>query len=323
MDEPTWLSDTLHCPMIPPTLLQFEQSEAVAAAGLAQGTLVEELLPWTGSEFLSDLLRLRSEIDETLHAADDGLTPEMRAKYPLGACKPIRDAGLARLLGCSAADETRPAFQAIRRFRSRGGLVKGIWGIQKGIYFQNAIQAGDLWVDLANDTVDRTRVPVEICRLADARFEEIESFGRFAEVTRVYWGLEAYPNHILPAVAAILPVLLVSPEGAMRLATPKTLLPRNIRLDYSLAEEFLRTGDWAVRCLPDPLLQRLDQLAHTGSGWFARAPAWCTRLALAAGPDHAAAVVAAERAERSRLDDTDYTRRFFEMIRAASQLVTN
>ena len=73
MDEPTWLSDTLHCPMIPPTLLQFEQSEAVAAAGLAQGTLVEELLPWTGSEFLSDLLRLRSEIDETLHAADDGL----------------------------------------------------------------------------------------------------------------------------------------------------------------------------------------------------------------------------------------------------------
>ena len=80
MDEPTWLSDTLHCPMIPPTLLQFEQSETVAAAGLAQGTLVEELLPWTGSEFLSDLLRLRSEIDETLHAADDGLTPEMRAK---------------------------------------------------------------------------------------------------------------------------------------------------------------------------------------------------------------------------------------------------
>ena len=194
MDEPTWLSDTLHCPMIPPTLLQFEQSEAVAAAGLAQGTLVEELLPWTGSEFLSDLLRLRSEIDETLHAADDGLTPEMRAKYPLGACKPIRDAGLARLLGCSAADETRPAFQAIRRFRSRGGLVKGIWGIQKGIYFQNAIQAGDLWVDLANDTVDRTRVPVEICRLADAQFEEIESFGRFAEVTRAYWGPRGLPK---------------------------------------------------------------------------------------------------------------------------------
>ena len=64
-------------------------------------------------------------------------------------------------------------------------------------------------------------------------------------------GGEAYPNHLFPEIAAVLPVILVSSTGRMRIPAPKTLLPRNIRLDYALAKEFLGSGDFASRTLAD------------------------------------------------------------------------
>ncbi len=116
---------------------------------------------------------------------------------------------------------------------------------------QAAAQIGHLWCDLSNDTVDPRRPAVEVCRLADARFEEIPSFELFARVAALYWGEEAYPNRLFPEIAAVLPVILVSSTGRMRIPAPKTLLPRNIRLDYALAEAFLGSGDFASRTLAD------------------------------------------------------------------------
>lgn len=304
--------------MGPGTLSQLEQSEAVAEAGLGQGQLVAALLPWTDAALLADLLRLRREADAALLAAGSGLGPRKRADYPLGACKPIRDFGLSRLLTCGGSDADRPALQAFSRFRQAGGVLKGIWGIQKGIYFQNAIQAGDLWVDLANDTVDLSRPPVEVCRLADARFEEVASFDRLAEVARLYWNAEAYPNHILPAVAAVLPLIFVWPDGAVRLAAPTTLLPRNIRLDYTLAEAFLIRGDRASRRLPEPVLRQLADLAATRSGWFATAGPWGI-FEPAATTDQTAAALAAERDLQRHLDEAAATRRFVEIVRTSSR----
>ena len=301
--------------MLPAPLAELEASEAVSPAGLGQNSLVAELLPWRAPAFLADLLDLRREIDATLRAAAPGPLP---ATYPAGACRPIRNQGLARLRSWPAADNSRPALQSLARFRDRGGIVKGIWGIQKGVYFQNAIQAGDLWVDLANDTVDLTRPPVEVCQLGEARFEEVESFERFAEVARIYWAAEAYPNHILPAVAAVLPVILVFADGRARLATPTTLLPRNIRLDFTLAEAFLRRSPWAARSLPGPLLERLEQDAREGSGWFAAAGSWGSPLATAAGPGDAGSVIDAELKRWRQPDETTATRRFYEIVRVAS-----
>ncbi len=74
--------------------------------------------------------------------------------------------------------------------------------MQKGVYFQNAIQQGDLWCDLANDTVDITRPAAEFLPMAEARFEELESFEHFTRVVACYWGMEVYPTHCLPAIAA-------------------------------------------------------------------------------------------------------------------------
>jgi hypothetical protein len=209
--------------MVPAQLLQLEASEAVSTEGLGQSHLVRCFLRWDSHEFVNDLFQLRAEVDAAIrsaahaHPADTDL-----AGYPIGYCKQIRDVGLSRLLAPEAADVSRPALSAVAAFREAGGLVKGVWGVQKGIYFQNAIQIGHLWCDLSNDTVDPRRPAVEVCPLSDARFEELASFEQFAEVAACYWEEEAYPNHLFSAIAAVLPVILVSRDGR-RLQRPSCL----------------------------------------------------------------------------------------------------
>ena len=301
--------------MTSPGLQQLEASEAISAAGLAQAELVERFLRWESPEIVADFFRLRAEADEAIHAAAKarGRVAEL-AGYPIGFCRQIRDFGLSRLLSPWADDRSRPALAAVAAFRGAGGIVKGVWGVQKGIYFQNAIQIGHLWCDLSNDTVDPRRPAVEVCRLADARFEEIPSFELFARVAALYWGEEAYPNHLFPEIAAVLPVILVSSTGRMRIPAPKTLLPRNIRLDYVLAEAFLGSGDFASRTLPGHLLDQLARASRSRSGWFARDPAWCRRFEPSLGLADAGRLIAAERRAVAGLGERDLLGRFFEMI---------
>lgn len=305
--------------MIPEPLARIEQSEAVSVIGLGQAGLRERHLPWPDAAFLADLFSLRADADAAIRAeAATGRGEADLSGYPVGFCKPIRDFGLARLLAPAAADAPQPAIRAVAGFRAAGGIVKGVWGVQKGIYFQNAIQLGDLWCDLANDTVVVTRPAVEVCPLAEARFEELSSFEQFTRVAAGYWGQEAYPNHLFPELAAVLPVILVSSAGHLRLAAPKTLLPRNIRLDYTLAESFLSSGEWAGKRLPDAILDRLARARREESGWFAHVPLWCRRFEPNLGSPDAARLIAAEREAVRGLGERDIIRRFFEMIRCTS-----
>jgi hypothetical protein len=309
--------------MIPADLLQLEASEAVSAVGLRQANLVERFLQWKSQEFVADLFLLRAEADQAIHAEARarGAVSDL-AGYPVGFCKRIRDFGLHRLVAAGADDTARPALSAVAAFRAAGGLVKGVWGVQKGIYFQNAIQIGNLWCDLSNDTVDPRRPAVEVCLLADARFEELASFEQFAEVAGCYWEEEAYPTHLFPAIAAVLPVILVSRSGRMRLPAPKTLLPRNLRLDYSLADAFLGSSEYASRKLPEPVLEHLTRASRRRTGWFAAEHAWCRRFEPALGPADAGRLIAAERAAVAGLSERDTLARFFEIIHCTTGLVT-
>lgn len=251
-----------------------EAREALDETGLGQGDLVRRIVHPARAAFLADLTLIRAEIDQALssrepaaHPAAERETDDHR-RYPLGQCKPIRDQGVAKLTRPTEADLDRPAIDLVSRFVGAGGVVKGIWGIQKGRYFQNAIQLGDLWVDLANDTVDLARDPVEVLPLAEAQFEEITSFERFAAVAEIYWGYRAYPNLCLPELAPMFPVLLVQSGLSMRLPAPATLAPRNIRLGFEPARNFLTSSAYSERPVPTEVIAALDRLRADGSGVF-------------------------------------------------------
>ena len=112
----------------------------------------------------------------------------------------------------------RRGFLAFNAFRKGGGVTRQVWGDLRGAFFQNAFQVGTLYVDVANDTVTATKPKVEILPFADAQLVPISDFRHFARLASLYWQDRIYPNHVLPELAPVCPLIHVTPNGSVRIA---------------------------------------------------------------------------------------------------------
>lgn len=192
------------------------------------------------------LLRLRKTLDPALRAAK----PVVNGKpYPLGQCLEITCAVQGRLEALGVDDVDGPeaeALAALRAFQAAGGGVRRGWGDLRGQYFQNALIVGDLYIDVANDTVAVTKPPVEILPLAEADFSPIADYGHFTRIAGRYWKQRFLPNHILPEIAPYMPLICIAPDGAMRVGPIDAYM-----LSMTLAEGFA-PSEQALGGLPLP-----------------------------------------------------------------------
>jgi len=158
--------------------------------------------------------RLRDAVDETLAPE----LPEYAGKpYPLGRCREIRDAVYDLLV----ADIQAPACEtgsALRAFIQAGGIGRKIWGVLRESYFQNAIQLGPWYVDVANDTVTPSKPKIEILPLEESGMVAVEDFFHFARIARTYWQCEVFANSVVPGLAALFPMICANRHGAVWLA---------------------------------------------------------------------------------------------------------
>jgi len=162
---------------------------------------------------LSDVQVLRERADKKLLR-----DPKVRAQtrqwdrpYPLGYCGEIRNEVMDQLQG-GMLDRGHPGLQAVKSFVREGGVIQPFWGIDSQKYFQNAIQIGDSILDVANDTVDRSKPPIVFYpSVAEAPIKRIEDFGEYASVAESYWNYDVYPNIYLPAFAPIFPYVVIEP----------------------------------------------------------------------------------------------------------------
>ncbi|SME92051.1 hypothetical protein SAMN06265365_101462 [Tistlia consotensis] len=185
------------------------------------------------------LLALRRETDAALGPR---LRPVSGKSYPLGRCQPITEDVVARFRGRLARVDG-PVERAIRRFLAEGGVIRPIWGALRGLYFQNALQVGGLYVDVANDTVTVTKPKIEILPLPESGFEAIRGPEHFAEIAERYWGARVFANHALPALAPILPIVSVVPGGEARLQSASDYMIDLFRRDgFALSEAWLAGG---------------------------------------------------------------------------------
>jgi hypothetical protein len=191
-------------------------------------------------------------------------------RYPEGMCKEIRDDVLERMKG-EMLNTSRPGLQMLKNFVRGGGVIQPFWGIDKKMYFQNAIQIGDSILDVANDTVDHTKEPVVFYpSVHEAPIKRIENFEEFADVAEKYWEYEAYPNIYLPRFAPLFPVLTIRPARKDLLNTDSLLLETGA-LDlmyknfttpedghgFGLSSEFLFKGPYSEKRLPPEMLDEL------------------------------------------------------------------
>ncbi|MEQ8397662.1 hypothetical protein [Thalassobaculum sp.] len=157
---------------------------------------------------------LRSAVDPALARQYPTFTGK---GYPVGRCLEIRDAVFAVLQERVNAPQA-DADAVIADFLRRGGSARKIWGVLRDTYFQNAIQLGTWYVDVANDTVVPTKPPVEILPIADADMVAIRDYRHFAAIAEKYWKTTIYRNSVFPRLAAIFPLVCVNAEGAAWLA---------------------------------------------------------------------------------------------------------
>ena len=210
--------------------------------------------------------------------------------YPLGQCLEISLAvkrDLRQLKPTSLHGPAAQGYAALAAFLRAGGHMHQVWGDLRGEYFQNAFLAGTLYIDVSNDTVVRTKPPVEIMPLAQARFGAIADFHHFARVAGRYWQAALYPNHLLPTLAPYYPFIAMSVGGGVRLEADSgymVLLAQ--REGFRSSREMLQN-----QVLDAALFERLGsalagislQLAVTPGAGCATALACCQKYA-AQGP---------------------------------------
>jgi hypothetical protein len=192
-------------------------AEAPSAPDPIQQALTDRFLTPRVAALDALFRELRARIDPALRATRDGKPGK---PYPLGLCLEISEAVLEVLDRAEPADLSAQAAEglaALLAFRAAGGTVRRAWGDLRGLYFQNALLVGGLYVDVSNDTVFVEKPPVEILPFAKAGFGPIVDHAHFARIAERYWGHRILSNHLLPELAPYLPLIHIDPQGRISL----------------------------------------------------------------------------------------------------------
>lgn len=187
------------------------------------------------------------------------------SEYPIGYCLDITD-GVLEDIFLKLETPSTPGISALASFIGSGGHFKRISGIKDRKFFHNAMQAGDLVVDVANDTVDVSAPPVKISTLAESGFQNIDDLALYGDVAESYWGDTVYPQRVFPAIAHLFPIIRVSPSGMLQVdSLNDSIFARNILSGFNLAENFILRSPFTKRQLPAPYVKLIDDMFYRGT----------------------------------------------------------
>jgi len=160
-------------------------------------SLLRPILP----EIVDTLGRLRLRTDAWI--AQSAAPPS----YPIGFCAVIRDRVFDGLLG-------DPRVQSLI---AAGLVLKKVFVILKDRYFQNAMQFGNLYIDVANDTVDPAKPWLEWMDVREVPYENVGELPTLIRVAESYHRCRAFPNVFFPLLAPVVPLLLIAEDGRLGL----------------------------------------------------------------------------------------------------------
>lgn len=170
--------------------------------------------------------------------------------YPIGYCHWIRDRVWPQL----SADPL------IKNLRRQGLTWKKVFFIQDESYFQNAIQCGDVLLDVAHNTIEGNDEPVVITPLADLSYENLDGWPRYASIAEKYYNLRLYPNFYFPLAFPLAPFLALRASGRLELLIQQDML---FLLDLSdrwaRGKALLADAAWMDRTLPPVYETLLEQ----------------------------------------------------------------
>jgi hypothetical protein len=205
-----------------------------------QAAMAARFLAPATSDLETFLLEVRAETDAALGAGEPALYGK---PYPYGYCLEITLDVLERLRLRMQREPGSAGERALKAFLANGGEGRQVWGILRERYFQNAMVLGDLYVDVANDSVDPCKPKVEILPLAESGLAQIETVEDFARIAETYWNMRLYANTALPFLAPLFPFLAVNAAGQVKLeARPSHMMRLLVGGGFVQSERWLAEG---------------------------------------------------------------------------------
>ena len=215
-------------------------------------------LPQLEAEFLEIRQTVDAKMRRRMEQATADAPLQAGSNYPKGFCLPITVLAAAEF---EARGSSKPstAAKAVAAFRRAGGHVTKVWGVLRNQYFQNALQFGSIYFDVANDTVDVNKPKVEYMPMAESGFKNIESYEEFADVAERYWKCRMFPNLHFPRLAPLLPMLKLSASGVLSLESSIYYMQRmNVDSGFQAGEQFVTASRWRERRLPGEWLDHVQ-----------------------------------------------------------------
>ena len=237
-----------------------------------QGRVTQRFLEPRLSAVMARLSVLRAEVDaahaERIRAAAQRTASDVGAygeidwsRYPIGFCRHIREAVLERLPG-------EPIFQELLK---AGVVIKPVFIFLKGTYFQNALQIGNYYVDVANDTVFPEKPKLEWAPIDQVDFENLDTWPRFVAVAEHYLKVALYPNTLFPLAFPAAPFFAIRSNGRIDLLLAQHQIAiKDLGDDLRRTRALLDDNALMSRRLPDVYRTLLEE--KFGANLFAQFP---------------------------------------------------
>lgn len=161
--------------------------------------------------------------------------------YPKGFCQLIRDSIFDQLLKTSI----------FQNFQRQGLIFKKVYVTLDNSYFQNGIQFGNFFVDVAADTVHDGGEQVVCTPLETLNYQNFHSYHHYCQVSEPYLNVSIYPNVLFPSIFPMLPLLVLQADGTIQLFNrQEVLLYKDIKRNFELSQAFLRQSSFAQKNIP-------------------------------------------------------------------------
>lgn len=218
-------------------------------------------LPFLEAEFLAIREELDRDLRRRLEANPSEALKGDRSRYPKGYCLPITIQSFARFVGRGIEGNGSEGFRAVWRFHEAGGVVARVWGILREQYFQNALQLGSHYFDVANDTVDVRKPKIEHMPMAASGFRNVASLADFIGIAERYWQCSIHPNLEFLRLAPFAPLLRIDEDEGVLSVIPMGESMQWLSLEdgFREVEEYLCAGVRGGRRLPDEWASRASE----------------------------------------------------------------
>lgn len=169
--------------------------------------------------------------------------------YPRGWCLQIRDYVFQQAA-------KHPLFVDLRE---KGIVFKPVYILLKNLYSQNALQLGNYYVDVSNDTVDVNKEPLEFAPIKQVDYVNLEDYETYARVAERYLNVRLFPNKVFPLIAGIYPLLKINAEGAIGLLAHQSVIRRkDLTEGFPRVRRFFQEASLRQKNLPSAYLNLLE-----------------------------------------------------------------